>query len=77
MGFDGLRRFWRRLPVALVFAIAWLLVDEWLKEGYIFKLSDLLVPGSHETIIIALAVGLVVSIVLGRRRKREADLGEG
>ncbi len=71
--YGALRRIWVRLPVWLCVAIAGLLIDEYVKEGYWFKPSDVLVAGSHENLIAWLAVCLLVyvfSIVLKRLRAR-------
>ena len=47
------------------FAIAWLITDELVKEGYAFDPADVVYPGTHEfwiTILLAINVA-----VLGQR----------
>jgi len=43
-----------RLKIFLIFLMAWLVVDEWLKEGYFFDLSDLTQPLTHEFFFVVL-----------------------
>jgi len=63
-GLKDLKKRWkRRLALATVALVAWLLMDEYVKEGYLFKPEDLLIPGTHE-FIIALIVALAPSALL-------------
>jgi len=48
------------------------LVDEYLKEGYVFKPSDLLVPFTHEQFFTLLLIGSAAVILINwLRRERE------
>jgi len=48
-----------------------LLIDEYLKEGYVFNKSDILTYGTHEFIILFLLLSLILSLVLDVFYKRE------
>jgi len=49
------------------------LADEYVKEGYLFKPSDLLVPLTHESLIAVLAV-FFLAITIFRRKQKSKDL---
>jgi len=67
-GFSELRKnFWKRLKIALCFIIVFILVDEGIKEGYLFKLSDVLIPLTHENTIIIIGAVLLIVVVIKRR----------
>ncbi len=51
---DLKKRFEVRFSVFTVFISLWLLTDEMIKEGYLFDIRDVLIPGTHESIIVAL-----------------------
>jgi len=63
---DELRKNWRpRLAVAMIFLAFFTLVDEYVKEGYIFYLQDLWTKfPTHEQLFI---IFLVSGILLGLR----------
>lgn len=48
--------------------IAGVLIDEWIKEGYLFKLSDLRGRVTHEQIITALVIIWTILTLKGRRK---------
>jgi len=51
-GLKDLKKRWRsRLVLATIALTLWLLMDEYVKEGYLFKPEDVLVAGTHEWII--------------------------
>jgi len=52
-----------RAIVFLIFTIAWLFVDEKIKEDYFFKTTDLLKPLTHESIIAVLCITLAVFLL--------------
>jgi hypothetical protein len=58
---------WRnRLGMAAIFTAFFILVDEYLKEGYIFDYNDILTaPPTHEQLFI---VFLIIGLALGLRR---------
>jgi len=63
-GLRDLRKRWRsRLALAAAALTLWLLTDEYVKEGYLFKPEDVLVAGSHEWLI-TLIIASVPSILL-------------
>lgn len=61
-----LKRLKRRIELWLLLAIVGLLLDEYLKEGYIFDPSDMLKPLTHENIAIILLIVLVLYHILCR-----------
>jgi len=64
---DELRKNWRpRLAVTMIFLAFFTLVDEYVKEGYIFDFADFWAafPTHEQLFIIFLAAGLI----LGARR---------
>jgi len=50
------KRVWLWLVTALIFVVA----DEYVKEGYLFKPSDLLVPFTHEQIALSIVMAMVL-----------------
>ncbi len=48
---DLKKRFQIRFAVFSLFFSIWLLVDELIKEGYLFSPEDVRIPGTHEFII--------------------------
>jgi len=58
-----------RAIVFLSMMITWLLLDEYVKEGYFFKIEDV-VNGSitHEKIIVGLLITLILTILKSLRR---------
>lgn len=67
------KKFWRRAVVFPLGLTGVLLIDEYIKEGYLFKPSDILVPGSHESIILALVGFSVYAYVRGVKRESGKD----
>jgi len=61
-----LKKRWRqRLSVALLVSAIMVLIDEAVKEGYVFDPADLLTPAiTHEKIFVVL---LGVGVILGLR----------
>jgi len=52
------KRVFQRLEFWIIWIVLGLLIDEYIKEGYWFKLSDIFIPFSHEFIIAILLVFL-------------------
>lgn len=62
---DDLRKkFWLRSFIFSLFASGYLLVDEYVKEGYLFNPQDLLVPGTHESLLALVGVYGTVSLIM-------------
>ena len=60
------KNFWRRLNLGAFVLILWLLMDEYLKEGYLFNLSDIFRPFTHEFLI---SVTVIIMVCLNQYRK--------
>lgn len=54
--YNPLKNIHRRLTFWLIFIICGLLADEYIKEGYLFKVSDVFIPCTHENIIVLLLI---------------------
>lgn len=61
------------IPLAVV---VFVLIDEWLKEGYFFKKSDVNKAGTHENIVVLTTV-ISVMIEYLRYRRKGRDRGGG
>lgn len=69
---EALKQVRRRLGLWLLAGALLTLVDEYLKEGYVFKPSDLLVPFTHEQFFTLLLIGSAAVILINwLRRERE------
>ena len=63
-----IKKLRKRLTVFLFFITVWILVDEYIKEGYLFNIDDILSPHiTHEKIIIT---ALIVIILLLMKQKK-------
>ena len=62
------KKWEKRVIVWLVGLVILLLVDEYIKEGYLFKLSDILCLGSHENIIMILITVLIIINVVKKKK---------
>jgi hypothetical protein len=49
-----------------------ILLDEFIKEGYLAKLEDFLKPGTHESLLMALWIGFL-AFLTWKRRKRNGN----
>jgi len=63
----------KRLTWLSVWAIVGLLIDEYLKEGYILNPADLTNPFAHEFWIAVLAVVGVVSAYVSEKREAKNE----
>ena len=50
------KRFWLRAGILSFSGVALVMLDEYLKEGYLFNPNDITLIGSHESIILVLIV---------------------
>jgi len=67
---DDLRKkFWLRSLIFSLFSASFLLVDEYVKEGYLFNPQDLLVPGTHENLLAVVGVYGTVSLIMTVRSR--------
>ena len=58
------KRLLYRLWFWIIWAIVGLLIDEYIKEGYIFRIEDIYNPNfTHEKIIITLLIILIITLV--------------
>jgi len=75
MIYDAFKRFWKRIHFWYVWFIALLLVDEYIKEGYLVKPSDFLEPLTHENILLLATLTYIIINIIGiiRRWKRDRD----
>jgi len=62
-GYNPLKNIKRRLPIWLIGFIILLFIDEYIKEGYLFKLSDIFKPLTHENIIIIIVTILITTLL--------------
>ena len=68
------KHFRERLNVWLGGGISLLLIDEYVKEGYFFKPSDVVYPGTHENLITLLFILLLINWKVKKNDgKRESD----
>ncbi len=67
MRLSGLKKRWRiRLSVALITAAYFVLIDEVIKEGYVFDPTDLLNARiTHEKIFVVL---MIIGLLLGLKK---------
>jgi len=60
----------KRLIAWNIALVIMLLVDEYIKEGYLIKIDDFIKPLTHENILSILITTLIVLIVLLKREKK-------
>ena len=60
----------KRLIVWDIALVIMLLVDEYIKEGYLIKIDDFIKPLTHENILSILITTLIILIVLLKREKK-------
>jgi len=59
-----MKKVFTRLWFWLVWAVIGLLIDEYIKEGYLFKLEDIFNANiTHEKIIVSLTILLIIIMV--------------
>jgi len=61
----------KRLIVWDIALVIMLLVDEYIKEGYLIKIDDFIKPFTHENILSILITTLIILIVLLKREKKD------
>ncbi len=68
--FDELKKkIWRRTEFWLIWITIGLLIDEYIKEGYLFKLKDVWNTHiTHEKIIVSLIILLIIIMVKKRKK---------
>lgn len=60
-GLQDLKKRWKkRARIWLLGFICLLLIDEYVKEGYLFDIRDILYPGTHEFLIIIFTIVFVL-----------------
>jgi len=62
----------KRLIAWDIALVIMLLVDEYIKEGYLIKIDDFIKPLTHENILSILITTLIILIVLLKREKKES-----
>jgi len=63
----------KRVWLAWAFLTGWLLCDEYIKEGYLFNVHEVLMFGTHEFFIFALTVVSIATTILNILRSRKSD----
>ena len=58
------KKLWKRVSVFSLGLAVLVLIDEWIKEGYVFNPKDLLCVGSHEFLFLVFSVIAVVSMYI-------------
>lgn len=54
------KKFWLRLLVFSLFLAVWLVIDEWIKEGYAFHPIEVINPLCHEFwVIVFVIIGIL------------------
>jgi len=59
------RKLWRRIHWWYAWFIVLVLVDEYIKEGYLIKLSDFLKPLTHENLLLLATLTYIIMNILG------------
>jgi hypothetical protein len=54
-----------------------ILLDEFIKEGYLARLEDFLKPGTHESLLMALWIGFLAFLTWKRRKRNGNGRGRG
>lgn len=67
------KRFWLRLPVWFYGTAGLLLIDEYVKEGYLFHLSDVAYIGTHENLIIVFLTLGTLSLLKDLKKEERKD----
>lgn len=67
------KKFWQRAVVFPLGVAGVVLLDEYIKEGYLFKPSDILIPGTHESIVLGLILLSASAAIGGAVRGRGKD----
>ncbi|RLG82037.1 MAG: hypothetical protein DRO40_08610 [Thermoprotei archaeon] len=63
------KKIWRRTEFWITWITIGLLIDEYIKEGYLFKIEDVFNANiTHEKIIVLLIV-LLITIMVRKKRK--------
>jgi len=63
---DLKKRIHLRLPILLIGLAVLLVVDEYVKEGYLFDVRDVFIVGTHEFIVVLLFLLSPISYVLAK-----------
>ena len=68
-GIDDLKKKRRKRVIVWLFGLTCLiLADEYIKEGYVFNVRDVLIPGTHEFFVVVLVVvGILLGFLPGKR----------
>lgn len=61
----------KRITAWIVIVISGVIVDEYIKEGYLFDPSDLVKWGTHENIVMVLASALICILLYIRLHDRQ------
>lgn len=68
-------KFWKRVSVFSLGLAVLVLIDEWIKEGYVFNPDDISCIGSHETIFILFVFISLFAHVKHMRNKKKRGGG--
>jgi len=61
-----LKKIHLRLPILLIGLAVLLVIDEYIKEGYLFDLRDVFIVGTHEFVVVVLFLLSPISYVLAK-----------
>jgi hypothetical protein len=59
----------KRIITWIMIVLAGVLIDEYIKEGYLFNPNDLIKIATHENIVLILLLVLIVTVLYGRRQQ--------
>jgi len=65
-GYNVTKNIKKRLPIWLIGFLILLFIDEYIKEGYLFKPSDIFKPLTHENIIVIITIALIITLIYNR-----------
>lgn len=67
------KKFWLCSSIFSLFLIVAILTDEYVKEGYFFRINEFTLIFSHEFFVTILAVYSVFAYIMHRTKQRRGD----
>jgi hypothetical protein len=64
-----MNKIMKRIITWIMIVLAGVLIDEYLKEGYLFNPNDLIKIATHENIVLILLLVLIVTVLYARRHQ--------
>jgi len=62
------KKFWARLSLLSFILAVWLMLDECVKEGYFFRISEITDPAYHEFWVVVLLLVSAISYAIHKLR---------